>query len=145
MFDTRCSHLSISIQPFHQPALATDYNTLQQHHNLVFSLGANPAGNLARLTSKEVASVKVTFGWYMLRNDMPEKIKGVDPLKTPSPDHPSAGEWEVAIRNANGLENPFYHVTMLYKTHTVHRSHLDIIGNLSRGILGYATVSKRNF
>jgi hypothetical protein len=59
---------------------------------------------------------------------MPEKIKGVDPLKPPSPDHPSAGEWEVAIRNANGRENLFYHVTMLYKTHTVRRSHLDMIG-----------------
>jgi hypothetical protein len=104
--------------------LATDYNKLQQHRNLVLSLGANPAGNLARLISKEAASVKVTFGCYMLRNGMPEKIKGADPLQSPSPDHPSAGEWEVAIRNTNGLENLFYHVTMFYKTHTVRRSHL---------------------
>jgi hypothetical protein len=70
-------------------ALANDHNKLHQHHNLVLSLGANPAGNLARLISNEAVSVKVTFDCYMLRNGMPEKIKGVDPLKSPSPDHPS--------------------------------------------------------
>ena len=45
--------------------LTHEHNKLNQHRNLVFSLGANPERNLARLISKEAGSIKsvVSLTW----------------------------------------------------------------------------------
>jgi len=108
-------------------ALANEYNKLQQHRNLVLSLGANPQRNLKRLISKEAASIKLKFGCFMLQNGIPKWVRGTDTLQPPPPDHPCASEWQVAIK-ASGLQNLYHRVASCWKTNTIRRGHLDLIG-----------------
>jgi len=104
----------------HFPALENEYNKLQQHRNLVLSLGANPERNLSRLISKEAGIIKMKFGCFMLQDGVPKWVQGKDLLTGPPIDHPCATEWKVAIK-ASGLQNLYHRVAMFLKTNTIHR------------------------